>query len=139
MSYDFDAFEQTAGAIKAENLEMLLAKQRDYGPGNIANCPLGPVEGLIVRLYDKLARLAHLVQTGADPQNESLVDTANDIENYGTILRMVLDGAWPGLPDGGWPLGVTLPEAPRGVAVPDVGPVAGAFLLGEQPKAHTRS
>lgn len=88
-------FIATVQGYKREETKTLVSKQRDYGPGNIANCPLGPVPGLIVRLYDKLARLAHLTKEGVDPEHEALRDTALDIANYGTILAMVLDGEWP--------------------------------------------
>jgi len=77
---------------------VLLKKQADYGPDNIARCPIGPMNGLIVRLYDKISRLAHLTKTGGTPNHESLADTGLDIANYGTIISMVLTAHWPNLP-----------------------------------------
>lgn len=91
-----DPFEVVVGKRKALERDVLLSKHRDYGPKNIANAPGGPVTGLAVRLHDKLARLSHLVEAGAEPENESLLDTALDIANYGTILALVLEGQWPG-------------------------------------------
>lgn len=94
-----DLFEELVGATKGHERDVLVEKHHDYGPKNIANAPGGAVMGLLVRLHDKLARVANLVEQGADPRNESLLDSATDIANYGTIMRMVLDGDWPGCED----------------------------------------
>lgn len=77
---------------------VLLEKQADYGPNNIALCPVGPLNGLLVRLYDKIARLANLTKVQRTPNNEALTDTGLDIANYGTIISMVLTAHWPNLP-----------------------------------------
>jgi len=76
-------------------LELLLRKHKDYGPANIANAPGGPLNGLRVRLHDKMARVNHLIDTGVEPSNESLRDSFADIVNYGIIGLCVLDGRWP--------------------------------------------
>lgn len=70
------------------------SKQKDYGPNNIQNSPYGPIKGLTVRLYDKIARLANLSE-GKTPENESLRDTFVDIAGYGIIGLMILDGTFP--------------------------------------------
>jgi hypothetical protein len=88
-------FETAVRQLANTQVELLLSKHRDYGPTNISNAPGGPLNGLRVRLHDKLARLNHLVDSGADPEHESLADTAADIANYGTILSLVLRGEWP--------------------------------------------
>jgi len=77
-----------------ELTDLLISKHEDYGPSNIALAPGGPVNGLAVRLHDKVARLAHLTKTGIDPKHESLRDTFMDIANYGIIGMLVLDGKW---------------------------------------------
>lgn len=77
--------------------ELLIKKQRDYGPKNISHSPGGPINGLRVRMYDKLARINNLCETGATPQNESLRDSFMDLANYGIIALMVLDGHWEGV------------------------------------------
>jgi hypothetical protein len=77
--------------------ELLIKKQRDYGPKNISQSPGGPINGLRVRMYDKLARINNLYETGATPENESLRDSFMDIANYGIIAMMVLDGQWEGV------------------------------------------
>lgn len=78
---------------------VLISKQRDYGPSNIANAPGGPLNGLRVRMYDKIARINNLIETGAEPKNESLYDSFLDLANYSIIALMVLDGVWPTLED----------------------------------------
>ena len=77
--------------------KVLLSKHKDYGPKNIAESPGGALNGLRVRLHDKLARVNNLLDSGADPHHEGLIDTALDIANYGTIMALVLAGEWPGV------------------------------------------
>ena len=78
---------------------LLIKKQRDYGPKNVAQSPGGPINGLRVRMHDKLARINNLYETGAMPENESLRDSFMDLANYGIIAMMVLDGQWEGIND----------------------------------------
>jgi hypothetical protein len=75
----------------------LIKKQKDYGPKNISDSPGGPLNGLRVRMFDKLARINNLVETGATPENESLRDSFMDIANYAIIALMVLDKQWEGV------------------------------------------
>lgn len=74
---------------------LLLRKHADYGPTNIALAPGGAINGLRVRMHDKLARINHLVDNGATPENESLEDSFKDLANYAIIGLMVLRGQWP--------------------------------------------
>ena len=74
---------------------VLLQKQKDYGPKNIAQAPGGALNGLHVRMHDKMARINHLVDSGATPENESLKDSFLDLANYAIIAMLVLDGEWP--------------------------------------------
>ncbi len=76
---------------------LLIKKQHDYGPKNIADAPGGPLNGLRVRIFDKISRINHLIDTGANPENESLRDSFMDLANYGIIAMMVLDGEWEGV------------------------------------------
>lgn len=76
------------------NAELLVSKHRDYGPKNISSSPGGPLNGLRVRIHDKLARINHLIDTGADPQHESLRDSFIDLANYALIALLVLDDEW---------------------------------------------
>ena len=74
---------------------LLLSKQADYGPKNISDAPGGPLNGLRVRMHDKIARINNLIDSGAEPENESLRDSFIDLLNYSAIAMMVLDGDWP--------------------------------------------
>jgi hypothetical protein len=74
---------------------VLLQKHKDYGPKNISLSPGGPLNGLRVRMWDKMARINNLVDSGAIPENESLKDSFLDLANYAIIAMLVLDGEWP--------------------------------------------
>lgn len=90
-----DNFEQNVRASFVEAEQLLIKKHKDYGPKNISQSPGGPINGLRVRMHDKLARINHLYDIGVDPQNESLRDSFIDLANYSIIALMVLDGEWP--------------------------------------------
>lgn len=77
-----------------ELAELLLSKHRDYGPKNISQAPGGPINGLMVRMHDKLARIVNLNKTGDDPKHESLEDSFKDMANYAIIGLLVLRGQW---------------------------------------------
>lgn len=89
-----DVFANNASKVTTEALEVLIKKQADYGPTNISNAPGGALNGLRVRIFDKVSRINNLIDTGATPQNESLRDSFLDLANYGLIALMVLDGTW---------------------------------------------
>lgn len=74
--------------------KLLLKKHKDYGPKNISGSPGGAVNGLRVRIHDKLARINHLYDSGAAPENESLRDSFIDMANYAIIALLVLDNEW---------------------------------------------
>jgi hypothetical protein len=78
-----------------ELTQLLLRKHADYGPKNIALAPGGAINGLRVRMHDKMARINHLVDNNATPENESLEDSFVDLANYAIIGLMVLRGQWP--------------------------------------------
>tara|TARA_B110000259_G_scaffold187562_1_gene242246 strand:+ start:4459 stop:4746 length:288 start_codon:yes stop_codon:yes gene_type:complete len=92
---DLKDFEKMAGVYYGEAKDVLVSKQRDYGPKNIALSPGGPVNGLRVRMHDKLSRINNLIDSGVDPKHESLRDSFLDMMNYSAIGLMVLDGDWP--------------------------------------------
>jgi predicted nucleotide modification protein, DUF1599 family len=74
---------------------LLLKKHKDYGPKNISLSPGGPLNGLRVRMWDKLARINNLVDSGVEPENESLADSFIDLLNYSAIALLVLRDQWP--------------------------------------------
>ncbi|CAB4128587.1 Clostridium phage phiCTP1, Gp74 [uncultured Caudovirales phage] len=88
-------FEQALEHIFLDGLGLLVQKHQDYGPKNISQSPGGPLNGLRVRMWDKLARINNLVDNGAEPEYESLRDSFIDLMNYSAIAIMVLDGEWP--------------------------------------------
>ena len=91
---NFD-FIDTVRDLLDEAGDLLLRKQMDYGPTNISRAPGGPLNGLRVRMHDKIARINNLLDKGIDPQNESLRDSFIDLLNYSAIAVMVLEGTWP--------------------------------------------
>ena len=74
---------------------LLIKKHHDYGPNNISQSPGGPLNGLRVRMWDKIARINNLLDSGVKPSNESLRDSFIDLLNYSAIAMMVLDETWP--------------------------------------------
>ena len=94
------SFAMALASIYDQAEELLLSKQRDYGPDNIAKSPFGPLFGLLVRMYDKQARAVNLVGKGQEAQHESLEDTFIDMLNYSVIGLLVLRGQWPGVKAG---------------------------------------
>jgi hypothetical protein len=88
--FDLDVWESTDSLA-----ELLISKHKDYGPKNISQSPGGPLNGLRVRMWDKLARINNLIETNADPKHESLEDSFKDMANYAIIGLLVLQGKWP--------------------------------------------
>ena len=88
-------FIDTVRDLLDEAGDLLLRKQMDYGPTNISRAPGGPLNGLRVRMHDKIARINNLLDKGVDPQNESLRDSFIDLLNYSAIAIMVLENKWP--------------------------------------------
>jgi len=87
-------FIKAVGITYDEAETLLLKKHKDYGPKNISGSPGGALNGLRVRMHDKLARINHLYDSVATPENESLRDSFIDMANYAIIAMLVLDGKW---------------------------------------------
>jgi hypothetical protein len=90
-----EAFVADVWRIMDQAGNLLVRKHHDYGPKNIAHSPGGPLNGLRVRMWDKIARINNLLDSGVKPSNESLRDSYLDLLNYSAIAMMVLDGVWP--------------------------------------------
>lgn len=90
-----DSFQSAVRGYFSYNAELLLKKHRDYGPSNIADAPGGAINGLRVRMHDKMARINHLVDNQQEAVNEPLRDSFMDLANYAMIGLLVLDGKWP--------------------------------------------
>jgi hypothetical protein len=94
-----EAFVADVWRIMDQAGNLLVRKHHDYGPKNIAHSPGGPLNGLRVRMWDKIARINNLVDSNVSPSNESLRDSFLDLLNYSAIAMMVLDGKWPEVQD----------------------------------------
>jgi hypothetical protein len=88
-------FAEDVWAILDKAGNLLISKHHDYGPKNISQSPGGPLNGLRVRMWDKTARINNLIDSGKDPEHESLKDSFIDLLNYSAIALMVLEGDWP--------------------------------------------
>jgi hypothetical protein len=88
-------FVHNVWKVSDECTNILIKKQEDYGPHNIGQAPGGALNGLIVRIHDKISRIKHLTESKVEPNNESLRDSYIDLANYALIALMVLDGTWP--------------------------------------------
>lgn len=90
-----DQFIENVVDVYDANMVVLLSKHEDYGPKNISQSPGGPLNGLRVRMHDKMARINHLIENDQDPEHESLYDSFLDLCNYAVIAQLVLRGEWP--------------------------------------------
>lgn len=89
--------DKDAEVIMNELFNILVTKHADYGPLNIAHAPGGAMNGLLVRMHDKMARLKNLTYNNATPNYESIEDTLIDLANYAIIGLLVQRGQWEGL------------------------------------------
>ena len=89
-------------AVMEEQLELFSKKHLDYGMHNItAGTSLGTKEerefalsGLWYRMSDKINRWKNLLINNRGPQNETIIDTFQDIVNYGIIAQLVQKDQW---------------------------------------------
>ena len=91
---DSISFESAVAQTFQELLDLLLSKHKDYGPKNISEAPGGALNGLRVRMHDKLARINNLYDSQSNPEHESLEDSFKDMANYAIIGLLVLRGQW---------------------------------------------
>lgn len=89
--------EANAQRIMVRCLGTLVRKHKGYGSKNISAAPGGALNGLLVRMADKQARIQNIVYTGgSDDVGEDLTETLSDLLNYCAISIMVIEGTWPG-------------------------------------------
>ena len=89
-------------SIIDEQFELFAKKHLDYGMHNIsAGTNLNnkdeiefAMTGLWYRLSDKINRWKNMIISGRKAQNETLIDTFQDITNYGIIAQLVSIGLW---------------------------------------------
>ena len=88
--------------IMEEQFELFARKHLDYGMGNIAaGTQLSTEEevdfamtGLWYRISDKINRWKNMIISGREVYNEGLIDTFQDLTNYGIIAQLVKRGLW---------------------------------------------
>lgn len=90
----FADLEASVREITDELAQLLIQKHHDYGAKNISQSPGGAINGLRVRLHDKMARLVNLTDKASEPKYESIEDTFMDMANYAIIGLLVLRGKW---------------------------------------------
>lgn len=89
-------------SIVDEQFELFAKKHLDYGMHNVsAGTNLDTQDetefamtGLWYRLSDKINRWKNMIITNRKAQNESLIDTFQDITNYGIISQIVYKDLW---------------------------------------------
>ena len=89
-------------SIVDEQFELFAKKHLDYGMHNVsAGTNLDnsdeiefAMTGLWYRLSDKINRWKNMIISGRRAQNESLIDTFQDVTNYGIIAQLVKRGLW---------------------------------------------
>jgi hypothetical protein len=86
------SFEEAIDAVVKEIRDTVVRKQHDYGPYNILHSPFGPERALLVRIWDKFARIKNLIERGNAPVNEGLDDSWLDMAGYAIIALMVRKG-----------------------------------------------
>ena len=83
-----------------EDLEIVKRKNSDYADGQdpfqnfrmVENMGLCSVEaGILVRMSDKMQRIANLLSREAMVKDESILDTLSDLRNYANILQVYLE------------------------------------------------
>ena len=86
------SFEQSCREAALQIAEIVILKQHDYGHDNILAFK---ETGLVVRLWDKVARLKNLLWTNTNkPKNESIEDTFTDIAGYAIIGLMLANNSF---------------------------------------------
>lgn len=88
--------------IVEEQLELFSKKHLDYGMSNIsAGTQLSTedersfaLSGLWYRMSDKINRWKNLIVSSRGPQNETLIDTFQDLSNYAIIAQLVSRNQW---------------------------------------------
>ena len=94
----YDGYQQ----IIEEQFELFAKKHLDYGMHNVSagtNLETDDevefaMTGLWYRLSDKINRWKNMIISGRKAQNETLIDTCQDVTNYGIIAQLVSRGMW---------------------------------------------
>lgn len=91
-------FEESLRDTALSIADLVASKNADYGPHAINRAPGGALNGIHVRLHDKLERAINLLDRTSEyagVNHESRRDTYVDIAGYALIALAILDGTWP--------------------------------------------
>jgi hypothetical protein len=86
--------------LQNENIETMRMKNADYANSDdaFANFTLcermglaSTEQGILIRMTDKMQRIANLLNRDAQVTDESILDTLSDLANYANILRVYLE------------------------------------------------
>lgn len=87
-------FEEAVKIVANEIAELVIERQRKYGHDNIN--AFGEY-GILVRVYDKHARIKNMIENDIKDTNEPKTDSWMDNGGY-SILAVMLDRDWFKLP-----------------------------------------
>lgn len=94
-----EEFIEQMQANAQNDISIVMRKNADYANGSdpfqnfrvVEHLGVTTVEqGIVVRLSDKIQRIANLLKREAQVQDESIVDTLSDARNYLNILQVWL-------------------------------------------------
>lgn len=95
-------FLQKLAEEYAKNVAISVAKNSDYAGADdafknfrlietLTNGKVSAEMGILVRMTDKLQRIANLLYSDAKVKDEKITDTLADISNYAMILKILID------------------------------------------------
>lgn len=102
MESEYPLISKEFKTILQEQYNLFAKKHLDYGMKNIAaGTDLSTPEevkfaltGLWFRISDKVNRWQNVLESGRSLNNETLLDTFQDIANYAIISQLVYRGLW---------------------------------------------
>ncbi len=88
-----DGLLRRVNQLMQDDLKLVAKKGEDYAPEDdaLANLREFGVQGILVRLCEKVARLKNLILSGKKPANESVIDTFRDIRIYSYLAAVIAD------------------------------------------------
>ncbi len=97
---DREHFINFLGANAQADIDLLKNKNQDYAQEEnpfqnfktteqVGVC--STAEGIVVRMTDKLQRIANLVESERAVEDETIADTLSDLRNYSNILQVYLE------------------------------------------------
>lgn len=97
---EVEQIEKRQFALLEKKHKMYGSKNLAYGASNMTDPEniKRALRGVVIRLQDKLSRMAvlvdHIGTTNVDELDESIQDTLDDISNYGKLANVIASGKW---------------------------------------------